>query len=429
MPKLRLKFTLVFVQALMAVKRGLVFIFGFFSRNFLERVGWFITHFLLFPVYKLYLKFRSRFRFSLLIILTGQKFLFFSLALLSLLLAGSQTKAFGSNHYLSGQQSLLYKYLGPDEEFSEIVEDSVDTVYTPGSSNNWQTGVSVSAGLGQASPLPTERIIGYSADGAALLAPTIMPGVSFVGPREIIKYVVQSGDTLADLARRYHITVETILIENKITARTVLRPGTSLTILPLSGISHKIKKGDTLKKLAATYRADPLRIAEFNQLSEDSLPVGEVIVIPEGRLPNISSVPSGRPAQTAVSRPPSAVNLARGMLWPTGGRRISQYFNWRHSGLDIAIPIGTPIYASDDGVVEKSGWNTGGYGYMVLINHGNGIKTLYAHNSKLFAKVGERVNKGEVIALAGSTGRSTGSHLHYEVRVGGVRVNPLYYVK
>ena len=121
--------------------------------------------------------------------------------------------------------------------------------------------------------------------------------------------------------------------------------------------------------------------------------------------------------------------MGLGMLWPATVRRITQYFNWRHRGIDIAGPTGTLIYAALDGMVEISGWNSGGYGYQIVLRHSNGMKTRYAHSSKLFVSVGQKVTKGEVIALMGSTGRSTGSHLHFEVVVGGVRVNPFLYVK
>jgi murein DD-endopeptidase MepM/ murein hydrolase activator NlpD len=117
------------------------------------------------------------------------------------------------------------------------------------------------------------------------------------------------------------------------------------------------------------------------------------------------------------------------LLWPTALRVINQYYGWRHTGVDIDGDYKDPIYASEDGVVETAGWNSGGYGLQIVINHQNGMKTRYAHASKLFVKVGQAVKRGEVIAMVGTTGRSTGTHLHYEVYVGGVRKNPLAYTK
>ena len=121
--------------------------------------------------------------------------------------------------------------------------------------------------------------------------------------------------------------------------------------------------------------------------------------------------------------------IAGKLNWPTTSKRITQYFlGWRHSGLDIGVKVGQPVYAANDGVVITSGWNSGGYGYYVIIDHGNGFHTLYAHNSKNYVTKGERVKKGDVISASGSTGRSTGPHLHFEVRVNGNKVNPLDYL-
>jgi len=120
-------------------------------------------------------------------------------------------------------------------------------------------------------------------------------------------------------------------------------------------------------------------------------------------------------------------------IWPTNGEVTSRYgLRWGgsdfHPGIDIAADIGTPIVATADGVVIESGWNSGGYGYMIDIDHGNGIVTRYGHNSQLAVSVGTRVKKGQVIAYMGSTGFSTGPHLHYEVRVNGKAVNPDRYL-
>jgi len=129
--------------------------------------------------------------------------------------------------------------------------------------------------------------------------------------------------------------------------------------------------------------------------------------------------------------PPSvAAPAGSGYLWPAGVRYISQYFGWRHTGLDIAGKIGTGLYASRAGTVTRSqcGWN-GGYGCYIIIDHGNGITTLYGHASRLYVSVGEYVSQGQTFAAMGSTGRSTGSHLHFEVRVNGARQNPLRYIR
>ena len=117
------------------------------------------------------------------------------------------------------------------------------------------------------------------------------------------------------------------------------------------------------------------------------------------------------------------------LLWPTSGHTITQYYGWQHTGVDIDGDYTSPIYAADDGVVEQAGWNSGGYGLMVFIQHPNGMETRYGHSSKLFVKAGDTVKKGEVIGMIGTTGRSTGTHLHFEVYVNGKRTNPLGYIK
>ncbi len=127
---------------------------------------------------------------------------------------------------------------------------------------------------------------------------------------------------------------------------------------------------------------------------------------------------------------PQSVKPAPGnkMIWPTVGHRITQYYSWRHSGLDIANKTGTPLYAADSGKVEIAGWARG-YGNTIVVNHGGGKKTRYAHLSKFYVGVGQKVGKGETIGLMGNTGWSTGPHLHFEVIINGVKYNPLSYIK
>jgi murein DD-endopeptidase MepM/ murein hydrolase activator NlpD len=117
------------------------------------------------------------------------------------------------------------------------------------------------------------------------------------------------------------------------------------------------------------------------------------------------------------------------LLWPTSGHVITQYYGWKHTGVDIDGDYSSPLYAAADGTVQKAGWNSGGYGLMILIDHPNGMTTRYGHASKLFVKAGDSVKKGQVIAMMGTTGRSTGTHLHFEVYVNGKRTNPLAYTQ
>jgi len=254
-------------------------------------------------------------------------------------------------------------------------------------------------------------------------------------------YVVKEGDTLASIARRFGVTVGTILWANSRTATQYIRPGDALRIPPVSGVLVTVKKGDTLNALASKYGSSVGEIVETNRLdAEKSLPIGAELILPGGEPPAVAvpraiaqttSRSAAQPSQTPTQKPPdadaSSASVGK-LFWPTSGHVITQYYGWRHTGLDVDGDLTSPLYASHDGIVTTSGWNSGGYGYQVVIS-GNGVMTRYAHASKLFVKVGEAVKKGQTIAMMGSTGRSTGSHLHYEVYIKGVRVNPLAYLK
>lgn len=428
MSKFSLKFTLVFFHGLMRVKRALTFLF-FVPGRYLEGMGRGLARFFFFPFYKFFLIIKKGLEKLAEPIMGRRQILFFLSLLAAGILVAGETKALADNKYLGGRYSLLFAYLGPSEdEDSEIFEEVMPLNLPAADESAWNRGfLSISApGSETASPEPIETA-GLTANDTALLQPIVIPGAELgAGRFKIIQYAIQPGDTVGNLAQKFQISVETILIENKLSLKSVLRPGDSLNILPVNGVSHKIKKGDNLKKIALLYKADIQKIIDFNHLTEEELPIGEVLIVPEGkRLP----APAAPASQIATGRPPALKVSGLGMLWPTTGRRITQYFTWRHTGIDIALPTGNPIYAALDGVVEMSGWNRSGYGYQIVLRHSNGLKTRYAHNSKLYVLVGQEVAKGDVIALIGSTGRSTGPHLHFEVIVGGVRVNPFLYVK
>ncbi len=254
---------------------------------------------------------------------------------------------------------------------------------------------------------------------------------------EIIYYTVKNGDTISTISRRFGITVNTILWANNLTALSVINIGDRLAILPYSGVLYTVKKGDTLAKIAQTHDVDLNKILSCNTIG-NSISVGQKIVIPGAKKIStpVAIAKQNKPSYTGISvikdliKPPSAKPTGSSMAWPTTGHRITQYFSWRHPGLDIADKIGTPIYAADSGVVviSQGGYN-GGYGNTIVIDHGGGKKTRYGHASKLFVKVGQTVEKGEAIAAMGSTGRSTGPHLHFEIIIGKTKYNPLSYVK
>lgn len=253
----------------------------------------------------------------------------------------------------------------------------------------------------------------------------------------VVEYAVESGDTIGSISRKFGLQTMTVLNTNQLRPSSVIRIGQTLRILPTDGVMYTVKKGDTLSKIATVYKADSDRIVKANNLVADgALVPGVELVVPDGQMPYIAPTP--KPVRIAadlkdvfVPAPPVRSSASEtGFIWPTAARRITQYFTRRHTGVDIAGAVGTPIYAADDGVVVSAGWNTGGYGNMILIDHGDGLYTRYAHGAKILVQVGDTVRQGDTIMLMGSTGRSTGSHLHFEVMRGDVhrRANPLSYV-
>lgn len=232
-------------------------------------------------------------------------------------------------------------------------------------------------------------------------------------------YTVQDGDTLSFIASDFGISINSLIWANNLRNVDSLRPGMELKIPPVSGIIHKVAKGDTIDKIAKKYRAEAEKIVDFNGLPKDgSLQVGAEIIVPDGKISR--PVYASGPAKRFQYLP----NLDSYFVHPTAGIG----FNWRRihgrNGVDVANSCGTPIYAAADGQITISdgiGWN-GGFGKFIKIVHPNGTETVYSHASKLLASLGEFVGRGQLIAFMGSTGRSTGCHVHFEVH--GAR-NPL----
>lgn len=354
---------------------------------------------------------------------------------------------------VAGQQTILYKLIGPgDQDFGELEDISVDvTTLTQTDTRSWREGavVSETPGTAGADPIITQQeISSISAGGTAVSKPTIAPGAELptptvsgeetTGRKEIIVYEVQPGDMIGKIAEKFSVSVVSILWANGLSERSLIRPGDQLKILPVDGVVHTVKSGDTVSKIARTYDAEADAVIKFNKLQNDGsdIVVGEELIIPNGTMPQavVTYTPTTRryTSFSEVTAPPPSVAApaGSGYLWPTSIRKITQYYGWRHTGLDIAGPVGTPLYASRAGTVIKSqcGWN-GGYGCYVIIDHGGGVQTLYGHASQLYVSVGQGVAQGQTIAAMGSTGRSTGPHIHFEVRVNGARLNPLQYIR
>jgi len=280
----------------------------------------------------------------------------------------------------------------------------------------------------------------FNDDGDVVFKPYLTTGATGASETpsaartEIVYYTVQNGDTISTIAQHFGISVNTVLWANNLSSFGLIRPGDRLTILPYSGVLYTVKRGDTLAQISKKYGLEIEKILSCNNLG-NSLSVGQKIILPGAKKiseTTIARTNTGRTSGLTVIKnlikSPAAAASGNKMTWPTQGHRITQYFSWRHPGVDIANKSGTPIYAADAGVVEFAGWATG-YGNSIVINHGGGKKTRYGHASKLFVKVGDEVEKGENIMAMGSTGWSTGPHLHFEVIINGGKYNPLNYIK
>ena len=233
-------------------------------------------------------------------------------------------------------------------------------------------------------------------------------------------YVVRKGDSISQIATMFGVSVDTILWANDLKKGEKLTEGDVLLILPISGLEHTVTKGQTLQSIAKLYKADVNDIIQSNDIALDTpLAVGDTLMIPnaskteEKAKPAKSTTTNTKAKKTYETYP--AGNLA-GFINPVPGYRLSQGI---HDGnaVDLAIPKGTPIHASASGKVifAKMGYN-GGFGGLVIIAHPNGTQTLYAHQSKLASRAGDQVSQGEVIGYVGSTGHSTGPHVHFSVK-------------
>lgn len=254
-------------------------------------------------------------------------------------------------------------------------------------------------------------------------------------------YIVREGDSASSIAEQFGVSVGTILWENKLGPYDILRPGRKLVVLPVSGVSYTVGKGETLEQIAKKFSVEAERISEYNEttLAGKKLAAGVSLVIPGGR-PYVAprpvapaSAPTRLTTRTTVPKPASALPAApeagTRLLWPTVSHHINQYFSWRHTGIDVHGDLSTPIYAADDGVAVIVEYKKTGYGQSIVVDHGNGIRTRYGHASQIFIAQGDTVKRGQIIAMIGSTGRSTGPHLHFEVLVAGKRVNPFGYTR
>ncbi len=274
-------------------------------------------------------------------------------------------------------------------------------------------------------PNPSKNVASISVSGGAALIADSGPDGTAANVSDAPKnngrislYVVRPGDTLSEIASMFEVTPNTVLWANDLKSAKDIHPGDTLIILPVSGVEHTVVKGDTLASLAKKYTADADEIAAYNGLEAGtSLSVATKIIIPGGEVPVAKKAPLANAGTTAPYKGGSGPALSGFFIHPVPGAILTQGVHGYNS-VDLGAKTGTAIRASAGGKIiisRASGWNSG-YGSYVVIDHGNGTQTLYAHMSRNIATQGASIAQGEVIGYVGNTGRSTGPHLHFEVR-------------
>ncbi len=264
---------------------------------------------------------------------------------------------------------------------------------------------------------PTSDLPLSTVQESALIAPQNPAGTfSDVQKGEIVVYTVQPGDTLSSVAASFGISLNTLLWANNLRSSSRIKNGDELVILPVSGVQYKIKKGDTIDSIAKQFKGDSNEILSFNGVAVgESLDVGDTLIIPDGELAQ-APVQNSTPTTKTYLVPSFKEAIGYYIRPVVGGRRSRGIHGY--NGVDLANSCGLPVYASADGFVilaRTSGWN-GGYGKYIVLTHGNGTQTLYAHLLNLLVIPGQKVSQGTQIGVIGSTGNSTGCHVHFEIR-------------
>ena len=248
-----------------------------------------------------------------------------------------------------------------------------------------------------------------------------------VKPRDKVEnYIVKNGETLASIAKRFDISVDTIKWANNLKT-DLIKPNQDLKISPVTGIVHKVASGETIYTIAKKYHTNAQNILNFpfnsfDDLDTFSLIAGQTLYVPDG------TIEPEKPAYKFIAQIQAGVRGPSNFIWPTSGV-ITQYWVWYHQALDIANPSAPPVLAADSGTIVYAGCLNWGYGCNVIIDHGNGYQTLYAHLSSYSVAVGDSLSQGQQLGVMGSTGRSTGTHLHFEIRSGGQLLDPLGFLK
>ena len=281
------------------------------------------------------------------------------------------------------------------------------------------------------SPLFTQKYDGQNQANIVSYNPYETPLSTIISskPRDkIVEYKVMSGETLGSIAQKFDISIDTIKWANDLTSETI-KPGQILKIPPVTGVVHTVVSGESIYSIATKYKTSAQSIVNFvfNDFADYdtfALRAGQILYVPDGIIE--PEQPKYAEMAPQYASPQAGVKGSSNFLWPTNGV-ITQYPAWYHMAFDIANNSLPPVLASDRGTVTFAGCIVGGYGCHVMLDHGNGYQTLYGHLSQILVSSGQVVNQGQQIGVMGSTGRSTGPHLHFEIRLNGVLQNPQNY--
>jgi len=250
--------------------------------------------------------------------------------------------------------------------------------------------------------------------------------------QEISQYTIQAGDTVYGIAYQFGLNPETVLWSNPQLEENPhwLQVGASVNILPFDGIYHQVGGSDTIDSIASAYKVESTAIIDspLNELDplNPIIIAGQWLVVPDGSKPFVP--PQVQSIVNYASVAPTGAPVGSGIMgWPITGRISQGYFGY-HPAIDIESPIGSPVLAIDSGFVAAAGWDNSGYGYHVVIDHGNGLQSMYAHLQSYYLEAGDFVEKGQAVGEVGMSGRSSGPHLHLEIRQGTIQLNPLSYL-
>lgn len=443
MKRIFVRLGLVIIRALVALKPRVLAFFGRIGTPFVFVARFLVTAYV--PIHRLQYRLRRNFSSTfgpaknrLMVLLTHRSMIHIAIASIAAVAVILNIQTDDVRAETFGEKSALYVLIA--SEGLEIIEEyAIDGEQLDIAAVQYQERQSL-VSFARSADNPLGAIESPFFSGGTLAVPAMQETSASVAPRTgALAYFVQEGDTLSTVAEQFDISLNTLLWANDLTVRSVLALGAELVILPVSGVEHTVKSGDTLLSIAGKYDVEAEEIQRYNALASlDDLRIGENLLVPGG---TITAIVPARPTNVARIFTPTPSTPAPGtsdlepvvaatgaMIWPTDLSVITQYYGWRHTGIDIDCGFNNDNYAAADGVVQFSGWK-GGYGNTIEINHGNGLVTLYGHHASLYVSAGQQISKGTPVGRCGTTGRSTGTHIHFEVKLNGRFQNPLEYIR